>query len=1591
MPDPSDQDIQDALGGHQQAANAALVGVQGIPPQAAAIASSTAATTGIPGSVGMYSPDVVDTAHREAQQRSALANPSVASWVATAPPEHVAAVQDDLSALGQMSQSLDQWKAKGGVFGDWNVAWKRFVAGTGQLQNDFNTARASGDLLGQAKAVGEDVWSGAGLPFTVGLAPLNEAIGQKIFNAPDVQLPEWLVNALVSKEGQAHVLAMTPEQRAQGSELAAQLLTGTAAMLHGGEGGPQAARGPGPRGSEGEGKPQPTPSGPQRLLAGPPSVGVDEGFDVLRTEMAKQDTDSIAQVQESIAQSGLQDKAPDALSHFLDEQTAGQMVSVDADKLADLAAQGHEPFPNRAQEIALAAAQGRDVEIPAGQYLAATSGQPFAAELNGATTFREGGVAAEEKLPQAPTVAAPSTEGLEFPGLSDAEHERVRYLAERNTAEVEAVFKSQFLAPLFKDAKALGMTADQMERFASGLESIQQLAHQRAIEAAVKQVRAERGPEFKEAAARHEARLKGEIEALPNVRAMKALGEKGFKLDRDYVQSFHPGLADQLPDSIMRKGGNHPANAAEALGYFDSGQLVQAMADLHSAVKASGSKGLQDFINRQAKASARDAASNELGYSTDPTALRERAMEMVPEDQIERFLTDELRVLGERTGFALDVDRIKADAARSFGQLQVREAINPAKIEKDVYRAGEKALRAMGKDDLPRAFRYRQIQFYRRLQLAQSFKFQREYAKGDRALRQWSKGSYNGDPEMKAVLEELAWQMGYEPARDAVELQRYMANSRFPTTGAAVREVQGSGIPIEDSTIPAMVRAQANGKVAPLLPVDTFRSFMNMANALAKYGREAQVVEMAGKRSEMNVIAGGVQARAADLGAKYTPAQLITTRRGVFTKLKDATQAILVANLRPETYLYWMDGETWGPLMDSVVGPLQEGKHQERALTDRWAKKMRSLPDEYFKAMKEEIRAPDFMRSQVNEGNPPVIENRGSIRTALLHLGSETARTKLLDGYGWGEPQEQWLLAQATEEDKDFLRAFWDQNEERFALADKMYGRVRGYGLEADPARTVTFPDGSTMPGGHVHIVYNQILLDNARANGENHAPINVDGDDVLGLHPASSLPSAFYGVRRTGFVGPVDLDYLRLSAGVSEVIHDIAFREALVQAQKVLTDPRVRDALRTTMGDEYTKQLIPWMRYIAQQRIIMDPTLSSLTGLVRNMSNNFTWAEIAYNLSSFLKHSSIGMFVHVPITTKGDFGGLLQASLDLLGPGEKARGWRKFVDEQMPEVGQLSKTFDSSLIEAIDADQLKSGAVAKYKQYGYALLSMSKQWEGRIVALTTYRQEMAKVGDHGQAVQVAQKAVRDSQGVGHPVDTPRMLRHTGEPVGEVFRMLFGLFMSFRNASFNYMWRAQQKVELGARLMADGRTGEGLAAMRDGLNTGVALIAGTAGVVALVSTVLAGRRERTGKNHKGTAGLAQSAAEEFAWGTLDATAGNIPLLAPAVEALHYKNTNDSPGGTMAKEAGAAGQDILAMTGHGKAADQHPLLDALSLVGQLTGLVPVSAAHAAQAVSDQLNPASRLKPEDRTPVALAQRALLNRSPQYVPAARKRAAR
>lgn len=992
----------------------------------------------------------------------------------------------------------------------------------------------------------------------------------------------------------------------------------------------------------------------------------------------------------------------------------------------------------------------------------------------------------EEKREPAPSRAAPEAPS----DLTPEEADRFRTLAARAEQATEQVFREQYLTPQpIEHAPAVGMTEAELATYGDRMRAASEEARAQAAEAAYRQIKRERAPEWKEAVAKHTEDGRAEVEGQRNVTVRRLLADD--KLDSDLVKAKYPDLAERLPKDIHDKLGLVPDEAlAEHLGYGSMREMLNDQAFLHQAVNDAGARNLDDYVSKRAKAIGQARAEQQLGEGFfNPEALKELAMSLVPEDKALGTLIDDFRYLAKMTGRdAFNVGDAKAQAKDSFQGQQVGNVTNLQRLNENIFRTAQKAQQALAKENFGSAWGYKQIQFKQRLQLKEALAFRRTF---DKAVKQWGKlaGSRTlagMDQTALNFIHAIQAELGYAVSSHAADLPKI---ADLPTYIDARNRAGGELI---RSDIPPRDPAKSLGRNLGQMTVEQFNGLKDMIDSIAADGRNQQRVTRAGKARAVDDVRSATISSLnrfdRDIGREEREdptllQKLDSVRRGWDAAMVRMEQLIRDFTARnPDHPLM----ELWHEMMD------RKGWKDDKLIAmskhfEALGKQIGKGFDEWLTARVGEAEAgTGYMPVATKSGDRVFITNK-DIVVAALHMGDEAALRKFAEGYDTTPAAIEAIVHKHMTDDAwTYVQGMWDAFGTMSQDAQAAYLHRSGVHLQMVEPRPFTVPKdvqataGRKLTGGYYPIAYD---WDNLPQNQKQM----LQSDEVLGAKEFRTFtPQSNYLKARTGFTGPIDMSLDMALTRLRQMAHDLAFRDVLVDLQKVLLHDDVKQAIATKYGPEYIDTIENYIKAVAGAETGGGRSMRTLTRAINYLSNAQQISLIGFNPGTVLKHGLTAAVHSMQTVGPAEF---LRSSVDLYRGGGDLRAQ---LDAESSELRFRHLNANERARDYFEKLQGENNWRATLKRASvWAITELDKESARQVYMAAKQgeldrQQALGQPIDNDKAVAVGNQMVRQAHGSTGVTDTAQILRADDSLWGAIASSETR-FMNFFNHNYNRM------------------------------------------------------------------------------------------------------------------------------------------------------------------------------------------------------------
>lgn len=954
-------------------------------------------------------------------------------------------------------------------------------------------------------------------------------------------------------------------------------------------------------------------------------------------------------------------------------------------------------------------------------------------------------------------------------------------------AAVEAAAEQQkevlYLNKHFTDAKALGLTEAEFKRYSDKIERAEAYVLERAVKLNRAKIAESVSAEWK----RNELAVRDEV--------MTELTSAGPLAAAKYFR-------DNKIDIAHERAAQVADDLAPLFGYETGQDLLRGLESLDIEKAASG-KGPQRQLADAIK--ERTAALMEERYGRLAENIGKEAQEIALAHHTFDILADEVNILAKAAGAkpAYTRDEMVSFAREGFEGSRVADAANLEKHQRAVAKNGRDAEKALLKGNFVEALKAKERQFRAAAIAKESLRLQslvdRTEAKIDRFTSEQVIKSLDQTylEQIREMLGAVGVQQLHAPLTDLVPLGDFVAASNGQLAVAPWLTVKPPKI--ADMTVPQ------------------FREFTDSLKSLEHVGRQSQTVYNAnGKAEVQNVIS--------DIKVALDRFPLIEQPLNPtpFQHVKRLGRLVTAWHLLVEKMLDYTDQlNPNGPITSYIDRPLRDANTKEIKLTEETTKKLRALKE--------------YTDSTVNDTIPQKIiwdkltntwlnMDRGNLRQLALYMGARENIKKIIEGFGVNEADVRRLLdQQMTAKDWKWVEGMWDVYAGLGKEASEMVLRDTGVPLAQKTPVPLTTRFGE-VTGGYAPLIY-----DKARSN--------IDGTIAQGKGIESLFEPEFftaatahgYTESLTQYKGFLDLTGRSTSAKIQTMIHDIAFREAVRNAAKIINNEEFMGAMTEKWSRENAGLLPGWLKDIANVRNVSDEYAVGAERVFAGLRQNITSALIALNPGTYMKHTGTAAAMSIRQVGAVDFATAMkdigfrsawEAMKDLMqstdkrptpewadafrevtDQGEKGEAVRQFILASSAVVRNRQRKPEDSVRGAYESVS-ESGLVQTGKNVRSVAMNIGRlpvAWGDTLSAMPTwlaaYRKAVLDGAEHADAAFVADKEMSRAHGSNFVGDKPRVLR-----TGEAMRWVTPLY-NFWNHNFNN--HIQLVWDLNAKLRGD--------------------------------------------------------------------------------------------------------------------------------------------------------------------------------------------
>lgn len=803
-----------------------------------------------------------------------------------------------------------------------------------------------------------------------------------------------------------------------------------------------------------------------------------------------------------------------------------------------------------------------------------------------------------------------------------------------------------------------------------------------------------------------------------------------------------------------------PDQAAERLGFNSGQQLLDALAEIGNR-------------ERYIAAETERRMAQEFGDPYKDGTFAEAARQAAESEVKLRAAEIELEALARAVGETAASRMAKQMAEESLALMTVKELAGWTKFLDAERRHGRNALAATKKGDMAQAMLHKRRQLVS-MHLAKAAREKSEALEKTRKdLMSYLTSKGRRDKIARDYLDKIEALLDQYELR--VSKQTPGVQKARLSAKAYVEQMIADGREAEIAPEAMLLAEMADAKVWRTLTAEEADYLAGTVKNLAHLGRtKNKLLAAQDKRRFDAVVAELVDTLLAaptvkDRSRSFTPTKMEQVAKG----LREFDARLT----RLEFQFQKLDGKDNGAIWNVLFRPFTEAADVETQMMRAAADRMKQLYGMFSAAERQQLF---HRRVETPElavpGRPMTMMD---VVTIGLNWGNEGNRRALLDGYGWDAAAVEAVLNRVlTDKHWDFITGVWDligsYRDEAFALEKA----ITGVAPKAVEGVEFTLASGRVIKGKYYPLKY-----DGGQARADSVVISRLDEKQALSdLGKTFSKPMTKTGhlIERVGSGGkPVKIAIGVMHEHVQNVIHDIAYRKAVIDAHRIIRDPRFASAYMAAAGREQYDQLLPWLAAIATERN-GDPG-GIVTKIMQTGRRNMTVVAMGYKIGTAIQQATgalQGMTLIGPVYTAQGFVRALAG-----GPGSFWSAW-KWVAQRSEFMRDRPQGHDRDTRMVTNRMQERTPLGAMQRN-SMILTNLMDVVSSTIVWIGAYQKAMdgkapnVAAGVEEDAIAWADSVVRQTQAAGRTQDLPQIMR--GTETEKLVTMMYSYFSGLYN------------------------------------------------------------------------------------------------------------------------------------------------------------------------------------------------------------------
>jgi hypothetical protein len=924
----------------------------------------------------------------------------------------------------------------------------------------------------------------------------------------------------------------------------------------------------------------------------------------------------------------------------------------------------------------------------------------------------------------------------------------------------------------FEKANALGMTVDQYRRYQKLMERRNAEDLEAAHKSALEYQRKTQTKEWKANRTEMRDQVREELESRPDLALDQLMSQEKLKFHPDAVSDAQ---REMLPkEYLQKKDGINPDDAAGYFGYHSGDAMVERLGLITRDRQAAGMKA-REWLNHLIDTETDRRMQEQFG-NLDQNILEDAKEQAISATQLD-ILHEEVLHLGLKAGseFPISREQLRQWNKDGFDKMSLAD-ISTDKFLRVAGKAGRAAEMALLKEDYAEAFREKQLQNNAMIRANYAKAYEKSRRAFDRTAKQFRKREVASVPqEWTNWIHDILQRTGNQVNRSVQDLAENIGRQSEKTLQAfaEAKEAETFGLretPIADFLLDPQFRASMDS-----LTAEQFAGLKQSIDVLAKQGRDEKKITVAGETADRDVVLREMREK-----LKTFPAKALPDERGAISKSMDTPRMFMAGSTAIETIMNrWDRADPRGIFNRYISYPLARAANYKSALQREYAKAYGDLGPIVDGDKLVDAPFPDpLSRSEENpEGRAWPGFTRKHVLAMLQNAGNKSNWRVLARGYSTDpEALMAWLHRNTTKEDWDRAQKMGDSVfHSLVSKADTVYENLTGTTIEKIPLEPIETPYG-TYPGWYHPLMADPIRKEVWVKQEDGTYKRNATGkrgsvmDDSDYFHASTANG---YTKRRTGAVYPLDLNFDMVPSRIKQMIHDIAFRDTIIQTEKIFGNKAFQAEVTKHYGPIYTDLLMPYLRNMAGAESIPSKAGAKAAQISETLRQNVISTYIGFNPYTALKHGPTAALMSANEVGPVNF---LNAVRSLYGQSpELGLSNSEFALKHSEELQRRERHWQDTIAGQHNEIEGNSSLREKIIEKGSWLVAQSDMLSAKPTWVASYNKNIGEGLSHGESVDLADRAVRRAHGSTAETNQPALVRGGG-PLHGWLTSVYGFF-----------------------------------------------------------------------------------------------------------------------------------------------------------------------------------------------------------------------